>query len=117
MYSVQCTQCTVYSKDELVNDERCLWIKVQRVQQQVDNSYNSSSSNNNNNNSCGFPALDDEADGGEADGHEVCDGEDDPGGHELGEGGRVGPVHRLLKLDRQTGRLVVCVKRSQRIFK
>ena len=55
-----------------------------------------------------LPALNDEADGGEAHGHEVGDGENHAGRHELGEGGRVGPVHRLLKLQRQACRTVVC---------
>jgi hypothetical protein len=59
-----------------------------------------------------FPSLDDKADGGEADGHEVGDGEDDTGRHELREGGRVRPVHRLLKLDGQACRSVVCDNRG-----
>jgi hypothetical protein len=53
------------------------------------------------------PALDDEADGGEADGHEVGDGENDPWRHELCEGGSVGPVNWRLELDGQAGRSVV----------
>ena len=44
-----------------------------------------------------FLPLDDEGQGGEADGHEVGDGQDDPRSHELGEGGVVGSVHRLLE--------------------
>jgi len=53
------------------------------------------------------PALYDEADGCEAHGHEVGDGEDDAWRHELREGGRVRPVHRGLELDRQARRAIV----------
>ena len=43
--------------------------------------------------------LDDEADGGEAHGHEVGDGEDHPGRHELRERRLVAPVHWGLELE------------------
>ena len=44
-----------------------------------------------------FLPLDDEGQGGEADGHEVGDGQDDPRSHELGEGGLVAAVHRFFE--------------------
>ena len=58
--------------------------------------------------------LNDEADAGEADSHEVGDGEDHPRSHELSEGRVVGPVDRGLKLDRQTGDVLRDVAVTQR---
>ena len=48
-----------------------------------------------------FLFLDDEGERRQADRHEVGDGEDDAGGHELGERSVVRPVDRLLERDRK----------------
>jgi hypothetical protein len=56
-----------------------------------------------------FLPLDDEGQGSQADSHEVGDGQDDPGGHELGEGGLVGPVDGLFKHHRQGGLKIRCL--------
>ena len=45
-------------------------------------------------------ALDDERQGGEADRHKVCDGQDHAGRHELGKRRLVTPVNWLLEGDR-----------------
>ena len=57
--------------------------------------------------------LDDEADAGEAHGHEVGDGEDHPGSHELSEGRVVGAVDWRLELEGQTGDVLRDVAVSQ----
>ena len=48
-----------------------------------------------------FLLLDDEGERRQADRHEVGDGQDDTGGHELGERRVVRPIDRLLKHHRK----------------